>query len=132
MINHFVCCVYVTKNYHMPMTNTSQHEDYEKATPPGKSCSAGGKLINMEPLGVMQVANSSTCPLLNSRFQVVEISRCREFVKICINIVEGVCSPLSRAQLFESRLALNSGLNLTRVFLIVFESIFSDNFLCYF
>ena len=117
MINHFVCCVYVTKNYHMPMTNTSQHEDSEKATPPGKSCSAGSKLINMEPLGVMQVANSSTCPLLNSRFQVVEISRCREFVKICINIVEGVCSPLSRAQLFESRLALNSGLNLTRVFL---------------
>lgn len=63
--------------------------------PLGKSCSAGSKHINMEPLGVMQVVNLSTCPLLSSRFQVVEISRCQEFVKICINIVEGVCSPLS-------------------------------------
>ena len=36
------------------------------------------------------------------------------------------------AQLFEGRLALNPGLNLTLVFFLVFKSIFSDNFLCYF
>ena len=60
MINHFVCCVYVTKNYHMPMTNTSQHEDYERATPPGKSCSAGSKQINKGPVGYIQVVNLFT------------------------------------------------------------------------
>jgi len=95
VINHFVCCVYVSKNYHMPLTNTNQHEDYERATPPGKSCSARSKQINTEPLGVMQVVNFVNCPLLKSRFQVVEISRSLDFVKIYINIVEGVCSPLS-------------------------------------
>ena len=58
----------------MPMTNTNQHDDYERGTPPGKSCSVGSKLINMEPLGDMQFVNLSTCPLLKSRFQVVEIS----------------------------------------------------------
>ena len=36
------------------------------------------------------------------------------------------------AQLFEGRLALNPGLNLTRVSFFVFKSIFLDNFLCYF
>ena len=81
MVNHFVCCVYVTENYHMPMTNTNQHEDYERATPPGKSCSAGSKQINKGPVVDMQVVDLSTCPLLKSRFQVVEISRCRDFVK---------------------------------------------------
>ena len=36
------------------------------------------------------------------------------------------------AQLFEGRLALNPGLNLTPVSIYLFENIFSDNFLCYF
>ena len=90
VVNHFVCCVYVTENYHMPTTNTNQHDDYERGTPPGKSCSVGSKLINMEPLGIIQVVNLSTCPLLKSRFQVVEISSLRDFVKTCMNIVEGM------------------------------------------
>ena len=64
----------------MPMTNTNQHEDYERATPPGKSCSAGSKQINKGPVVDMQVVDLSTCPLLKSRFQVVEISRCQDFV----------------------------------------------------
>ena len=71
----------------MPTTNTNQHDDYERGTPPGKSCSVGSKLINMEPLGDMQFVNLSTCPLLKSRFQVVEISCFRDFVKTCMNIV---------------------------------------------
>ena len=40
-----------------------------------------------------------------------------------------------RAQLFEGRLALNPGLNVTRVsfsLISTFKRIFSDNFLCYF
>lgn len=78
----------------MPMTNTNHHEDYERATPPGKSCGAGGKLINTEHLGVMQVVNLSTCPLLKSRVQVVEISSIRDFVKICMNRVEGACQEI--------------------------------------
>ena len=94
VINHFVCCVYVTENYHMPTTNTNQHDDYERGTPPGKSCSVGSKLINIEPLGVMQFVNLSTCPLLKSRFQVVEISRFQDFVKTCMNIVEGMCQKI--------------------------------------
>ena len=36
------------------------------------------------------------------------------------------------AQLFEGRLALNPGLNLTPVSFSCVQSIFSDNFLCYF
>ena len=36
------------------------------------------------------------------------------------------------AQLFEGRLALNPGLNLTRFLSHLFKRIFSDNFLCYF
>ena len=44
----------------------------------------------MEPLGVMQLVNLSTCPLLKSRFQVVEISSFRDFVKTGMNIVEGI------------------------------------------
>ena len=75
----------------MPTTNTNQHDDYERATPPGKSCSEGSKLINMEPLGDMQFINLSTCPLLKSRFQVVEISSFRDFVTTCMKIVEGMC-----------------------------------------
>ena len=80
----------------MPTTNTNQHDDYERGTPPGKSCSVGSKLINinMEPLGVMQVVNLSTCPLLKSTFQVVEISSFRDFVKTCMNIVEGMCQKI--------------------------------------
>ena len=38
----------------------------------------------------MQVVNLSTCPLLKSRFQVVEISSFRDFVKTSMNIVEGM------------------------------------------
>lgn len=94
MVNHFVCCVYVTKNYHMPMINTNQHKDYERPTPPGKSCSTGGKQINKGPVGDMQVVNLSTCPLLKSRFQVIEISSFRDFVKTCMNIVEGMCQKI--------------------------------------
>ena len=40
-----------------------------------------------------------------------------------------------RAQLFEGRLALNPGLNVTQVsfsLISTFKRIFSDNFLCYF
>ena len=37
----------------------------------------------------------------------------------------------TRAQLFEGRLALIQGLNLTRLSFNLFKSIFSDNFLCY-
>ena len=78
----------------MPTTNTNQHDDYERATPPGKSCSVGSKLINMEPLGDTQFVNLSTCPLLKSRFQVVEISSFRDFVKTGMNIVEGMCQKI--------------------------------------
>ena len=38
----------------------------------------------------------------------------------------------SRVQLFEGRLALNPGLNLTRVSYFMFKSIFSGNFFCNF
>ena len=40
--------------------------------------------------------------------------------------------PWHQAQLFEDRLALNPGLNLILFLFLLFKSIFSDNFLCYF
>ena len=41
-------------------------------------------------------------------------------------------SLLTQGQLFEGRLALNPGLNLNWFLFLLFNSIFSDNFLCYF
>ena len=46
-------------------------------------------------------------------------------------MIDGFTGDLNfRAQLFEGRLALNPGLNLTGFLFLVFKSIFSDNFLC--
>ena len=50
--------------------------------------------------------------------------RFMNFDKLCFFL-------LSWAQLFEDRLALNPGLNLTQLSFSLLKSIFSDNFLCY-
>ena len=62
----------------------------------------------------------------------VERSNVRKYVCVRSRLHFYVPSSAQFCQLFEGQLALNPGLNLTPVSSLVFKSILSHNFLCYF
>ena len=69
--------------------------------------------------------------LLSTRKVTLRVKRSNVRKYVCVRSRLHFYVP-SRAQLFEGQLALNPGLNLTPVSSLVFKSILSHNFLCYF
>ena len=74
--------------------------------------------------GSERKGNDQPLPLRSKRVSYFESKRC------CVDFVVQILVVYTWVQLFEGWLALNSGLNLTRVSFRLFKSIFSDNFLC--